>query len=114
MFPPGRARLATKFRPDRVANKDENYRDRFGQAGRIRRRVVSNYHQDIDSQRYEFGSHVLKPIRDFIGEAMLKLDVYSIDVAEVLEALQQRTEIRCFLLGATRVPKHSDLGHPFG
>jgi hypothetical protein len=46
----------------------------------------------------------------FIREAMLKNNVFAVDVAEVPKSLHEPAKRYRFLFGATRVPQHSNLG----
>jgi hypothetical protein len=70
--------------------------------------AVAPPHQDIDVQGHKLGSHALEALGDLVGEAMLKLDIASVDVAQICKAFEQRFEIRVFLFRVARMPEIAD------
>jgi len=47
------------------------------------------------------------------GKAMLQLNVFALDIAEIAEGFPQNAQVDVFLLGAAGVPKHANNGNFF-
>lgn len=85
MFPPGLSNALDQFHSHWIRNEHEYNRDFSRGIPQVRRRS-SAAHQDIDVHGHKLGGHALEALGGLVGEAMLKLDISSVDVAQLCEA----------------------------
>ena len=112
-LPPGRARLATRPRLDRVAADDEDDRDRRGCAFRRECRRGAARHDHVDLAADEVGGQCGQPIIVTLRPAVFDRHVLSLDIAGFAQSLAERGHKRLQTGRASVLPRKPITGIAF-
>jgi hypothetical protein len=108
IFPPGWPRLLTKPKSNRVCYEDKydgNGVGDFLKLDRTQYRYGDNYVGFFIDQ---FSRQCPEAIRIFGRKAMVKMNVFSFNIAEIVERLYQDAQINVFFLSTACVPQHAN------